>query len=469
MLHSLIPMAFLLHMLMLPSAFGVAIQPQQNGTFVPDPVLLLADPDLPAGDLGPAGLSQLGKPGSIEQPAQNVIRSRTDPEPEPEFELLSGPDGGVTVTARLPPDTADSLERYSVFRLTSLDRSIKHCVPLAADGPGVLRARGRHLPLSSYCVQLGCSCRSGRPCRRRPSRCRRYEHRAGIDMRAWRRTSNVSVWRHDDTAAGPSVSVSVQQTGFRFESFIVSVLGCRAVPVFQTTAAADRWLRLDTNCSLQYNTSLLMQVLPDTWFCAGGTGGCRDLRVHIGPLQRLPPSQPPPLLRAAALPGWLTAGLALLALVTAAVAVATLLWSRRRHRRYVDRAATAGCYCLTAGGGLPAAPRVLLLHLARSDAERAALRQLTAELRLRGASVVDSDAPEWRRAARLAADAPTLDSLVPGAAYTLPEHQRELVTALLAGTSCTKGAAADAVLPADITVAELTVVVSVTGDSTWTA
>ena len=206
----MIPVVLFLHILMVPSALGMTILPQSNHTFVPDPVVLFSDPDLAS--------EEAGKPGA--QPAQNLIESRAGgaADPAPTFELLSAPDGSVTVTARVAPAAAaSSLAPYSVFRLTSLDRSIKHCVPFTADvsAPGRLRAHVQHLPLSSYCVQLGCSCQPGRPCRRRPARCRRYELRAGIDMRAWRRASNVTVWRHDDTAAGPAVSVSVQQTGFR--------------------------------------------------------------------------------------------------------------------------------------------------------------------------------------------------------------------------------------------------------------
>ena len=49
--------------------------------------------------------------------------------------------------------------------------------------------------------------------------------------------------------------------GGRFESFNLSVLGCRRPgEVFRTSLAADEWLRLDAICSLQYNGSLMMQV-----------------------------------------------------------------------------------------------------------------------------------------------------------------------------------------------------------------
>ncbi|KAF0299421.1 hypothetical protein FJT64_027797 [Amphibalanus amphitrite] len=247
----------------------------------------------------------------------------------------------------------------------------------------------------------------------------------------------------------------------------------------------------------------LPQVEPGTRFC-NFSPNCRNAKVTIDAraLGRLPPPTPPLSVRSAGPSTLLTVGLPLLALATLLAVAAGLLFLRRKHRRalggFMATSQENGGFGLELSG-----PRVLLLHLARSDAERAALRQLTAELRLRGASVVDSDAPEWRRAARrdaaalasavaaadrvlllsssalaaavaaggggeperlvaaaarqvsagrltvdygrlyqarLAADAPTLDSLVPGAAYTLPEHQRELVTALLAGTNRTKPA-----------------------------
>ena len=262
------------------------------------------------------------------------------------------------------------------------------------------------------------------------------------------------------------------------------------------------------------------QVLPNTWFCEGGTGGCREIRASIGPLLRLP-TRRPPVLRVAAPPGWVTASLLLLAITTVAVAAAGLLWGRRQHRRYIaSLAGAAGCQRLVSECPA-AASSVLLLHLARSDAERAAVRQLAAELGARGAAVTDSDSPQWRSAARmdatglasavpafdrvlllsspaaaaaaaagsgggererlfaaavrqltgsgltsnygrvyqarLTAEAPTVAGLVTGAAYTLPEHQHELVAALLTGigtdtdsvppqTTCPETLAADGVV-----------------------
>ena len=62
--------------------------------------------------------------------------------------------------------------------------------------------------------------------------------------------------------------------GGRFESFNLSILGCRPGGMFRTSLAADEWLRLDASCSLQYNSSLMMQVRdaelgPNTqWICA---------------------------------------------------------------------------------------------------------------------------------------------------------------------------------------------------------
>ena len=159
------------------------------------------------------------------------------------------------------------------------------------------------------------------------------------------------------------------------------------------------------------------QVLPNTWFCEGGTGGCREIRASIGPLLRLP-TRRPPVLRVAAPPGWVTASLLLLAITTVAVAAAGLLWGRRQHRRYIaSLAGAAGCQRLVSECPA-AASSVLLLHLARSDAERAAVRQLAAELSVRGAAVTDSDSPQWRSAARMDAT---------GLASAVPAHDRVLL------------------------------------------
>ena len=212
---------------------------------------------------------------------------------------------------------------------------------------------------------------------------------------------------------------------------------------------------------------------------------------------------PPSLesVRLAEPPLLLTAGLPLLGGVILITATLGVLWLRRSQRRALRSLAARenpGFHPQPACA--PEAvrqtpPGVLLLHLARSGAERAAVQRLAAELRARGAAVTDSAGPEWRLAARrdgpvltagrvlllsspavaaavaaggggeperlvaaavrqlagsrhqtdygrlyqarLSSDTAALAGLVPGAVYTLPEHQHQLVTALLAGTTDT--------------------------------
>ena len=257
------------------------------------------------------------------------------------------------------------------------------------------------------------------------------------------------------------------------------------------------------------------QLWPGIRFCEE-VPNCISKREDVGEekVSRLPPPLPPMSVRSAGPSSLLTVGLPLLAVAALMAAAAGLIWLRRKHqgalRGFLAVAQENGGFAHELTG-----PRVLLLHLARSEAERAALCQLTAELRRRGASVIDSAAPEWRRAARcdanaltsavlaadrvlllsspalaaavsagggrgeserllaaaarqlaadrltvdygrlyqarLTADAPTLDALVPGAAFTLPEHQQELVTALLAGTSRTNGVGINTHVTADET------------------
>ena len=222
------------------------------------------------------------------------------------------------------------------------------------------------------------------------------------------------------------------------------------------------------------------------------------------------PPPPPASVQSAGPPLLLTAGVPAAVLLLLAAAGVGLLWHRRSQCKALKAPTSADATSCRQNAGFDhemavsvspaAAPSVLLLHLARSDAERAAVRQLAAELSARGAAVTDSDSPQWRSAARMDAtglasavpahdrvlllsstaaaagsggggererlfaaavrqltgsgltsnygrvyqarlttEAPTVAGLVTGAAYTLPEHQHELVAALLTGTNTTNG------------------------------